>query len=315
MAVAGQELIHGFGESELQIHHPAVAEDHDKEAQASARRSDLDRPELTPVHLSAFSGSKLQHEKGGFARRPELAHQFLEDGIATGIALLPELLQDLLSCEGVALEHGHDLPLEGIELTWPLRSLPGLVASLMDPLVDGLGIELQLLGDLGNFQEFLVMETADLAEGLIVDQPKKIQSEENGISNRRFSSTFIPPLTGPPHSKSIPASQQCRLPARLSSLTEDGHPSAAARAPAGEQPRPGGWFFENGEGEIQDRRKVGKRSRVSLLLLVAPGGALIALVRCDGISVDLTHRWGALFVETEVPGQLQERHAYGEGRP
>jgi len=27
------------------------------------------------------------------------------------------------------------------------------------------------------------------------EQPKKIQSEEDRISNRRFSSTFIPPLT------------------------------------------------------------------------------------------------------------------------
>jgi hypothetical protein len=75
----------------------------------------------------------------------------------------------LLSGIGVTFEHGHDLALEGVELTWPLGSLPGLVAGLIDPLVDGLGIELQLLCDLGNFQALLIMETTDLAEGLIVN--------------------------------------------------------------------------------------------------------------------------------------------------
>ena len=40
-------------------------------------------------------------------------------------------------------------------------------------------------------------------EELSSEEAKKIQSEETGISNRRFSSTFIPPLTAAKAPKAI----------------------------------------------------------------------------------------------------------------
>ncbi|MPN48613.1 hypothetical protein SDC9_196223 [bioreactor metagenome] len=39
MAVAGQELIHGFREGELHIDHTAVTKDHDKEGEPAAGRT------------------------------------------------------------------------------------------------------------------------------------------------------------------------------------------------------------------------------------------------------------------------------------
>src|SRR5581483_4396519 len=59
--VAGEELLHALGESELHIHEPAVAQDHNKEAQPAPDGADRDGAKATPVHLGALSSGKLQH--------------------------------------------------------------------------------------------------------------------------------------------------------------------------------------------------------------------------------------------------------------
>jgi|GEM_PF-3230974 len=47
--------------------------------------------------------------------------------------------------------------------------LPVLVGRPVDPLLDGLGIEIEGGGDLGGFEALHIVELAQLAEGLVVD--------------------------------------------------------------------------------------------------------------------------------------------------
>src|SRR5205823_3436443 len=87
MTMAGQEVVHGLGEGELDIEHRAVTEHHEEEGEPAAARTHWDRAVLAPVHLSAFSRGKLQHEKGRFADRTDQPHIVLEDAISASIAL------------------------------------------------------------------------------------------------------------------------------------------------------------------------------------------------------------------------------------
>jgi hypothetical protein len=58
MSMRGEEMFHRLRQREFQIHHAAVAQHHDEEAQASPGRSNSDRSVFTPIDLGAFSGSK-----------------------------------------------------------------------------------------------------------------------------------------------------------------------------------------------------------------------------------------------------------------
>src|SRR5205807_6920118 len=91
--VTAQELLHTFGEGELEVHESAVAQHHDKEAQAPSRRADGKGAEVAPVDLGTFAGSELQHQKGGLAGRTNLADKLLKNGVAAGVAPLTQLLE------------------------------------------------------------------------------------------------------------------------------------------------------------------------------------------------------------------------------
>src|SRR5208283_4846915 len=64
VGVGGQEVLHGLGEGELDIHHAAVTEHHDEEAEAAGGVAHGDGAELAPVHLGAFAGSEVQGQEG-----------------------------------------------------------------------------------------------------------------------------------------------------------------------------------------------------------------------------------------------------------
>ncbi len=85
----------------------------------------------------------------GLAPGTDLADELLEDAVAAGVTLLLELLEDLLRGVGMALEQGCDLAFEGVEFAGAALALALLVSWALDPLLDRLGIELQLGGDLG----------------------------------------------------------------------------------------------------------------------------------------------------------------------
>jgi hypothetical protein len=123
-------------------------------------------PQSTWAHSP---GGELQGEESGFSDRADLADELLEDGVAAGVALGLELLEELAGGVGMTFEQGGDMALEAVELAGARSLGPRLVLGLVDPLLDGLGIEVKGLGDLGDFESLLIMELAQAAEGLVVD--------------------------------------------------------------------------------------------------------------------------------------------------
>ena len=60
--MARQEVFHGLRDGACPIEHAAVAQHHDKEAQAAARLPDFHRAEGAPITLGTLAGSKRQFD-------------------------------------------------------------------------------------------------------------------------------------------------------------------------------------------------------------------------------------------------------------
>ena len=113
--MTGQEMLHGLGDGELEIHHATVAEDHDKEAEPAAGITDGNGAVRAPVDLGALAGSKGEFEEGRSSPGADFAHIVLEDGIAAVKPFLPDALQDLDGGVRMGLEHLQDGAFEGVE--------------------------------------------------------------------------------------------------------------------------------------------------------------------------------------------------------
>src|SRR5438445_13862907 len=109
VAMTAEELFHALRKGKLDINHAAVAENHDKEAQATAGRAHGDGTVIAPIDLGAFAGGKLQHQEGGLAHRAHQADKLLEDAVATTVPLSFELLEQLLGGVAMALQQRYDL--------------------------------------------------------------------------------------------------------------------------------------------------------------------------------------------------------------
>jgi hypothetical protein len=91
--VATKKMLHGLGNGELHIHHPAMAQHHDKKTQSAPGITDRHRLECPPVHLGAFSRSEGQLQKSLLLPGSDLANIVFYDGVAAGKALLADLLK------------------------------------------------------------------------------------------------------------------------------------------------------------------------------------------------------------------------------
>ena len=58
LLMAGKKVFPSLRDCELEVHHPAVAKDHDKEAEPSAAFAYPDYTKGTPIDLGALAGSK-----------------------------------------------------------------------------------------------------------------------------------------------------------------------------------------------------------------------------------------------------------------
>jgi len=97
MLVTGQKVFEGFGQGELQIHLATERQHHHEKGEPTLGGSDRNRSRATPVHLGAFSGGEVQGQESGLAPRTHLADERLDDGVSALIAVLSDLLQNLLS--------------------------------------------------------------------------------------------------------------------------------------------------------------------------------------------------------------------------
>ena len=119
--VTREEVFHGLRDGELDIHHAAVAQHDDKEAQASTCLPHGHRAEGAPIDLGTLAGSKGQFEKSGLAFGSHRAHVGFDDGVTASKALLAQALKDLRSAIGVFVQHLDNLGLKRSEYTGPWR--------------------------------------------------------------------------------------------------------------------------------------------------------------------------------------------------
>ncbi len=170
--MAGQEMFHGLRDGELEIHHAAVAEDHDKEAEPAAGITHGNGAVRAPVDLGALARCKGQFEERRSSAGADFAHIILEDGVASVEAFLSEALEDLDGGVGMALQHLQDGAFEGVELAGAFCRFPGHESMLCQPLGDRAGIEFQFPGDLGRGKGSLLMVMFDFAEEFEVDHDR-----------------------------------------------------------------------------------------------------------------------------------------------
>ena len=169
VGVAGQEVFHGLRERKLDVQQAAVAEHHDKEAQAAAGVAHGDRTELPPVHLGTLAGGKGQRQEGRSVRRANVVDVLLDDGDAAGVAGLAEAQEDLGGGVGMVGQPADDLRLEGVEFAGLGDDLPWPELAHGQPLGDGAFVQVQFAGDLGRRQMVVLLVVFDLAVELVVD--------------------------------------------------------------------------------------------------------------------------------------------------
>src|SRR6266849_3391742 len=102
----------------------------------------------------------------------------------------------------MTFEHRHDLAFEGIQLAGPPAGAPPLVTRTVHPLLRSLEVQVQLGGDLGGAQVFLVGQLLDLAEGLVADHGVPTVAGLDRSTRRRMSAA------------------DCTSPARFSALAK-----------------------------------------------------------------------------------------------
>ena len=112
-----EEVLYGFGQGELDIHHPAIGQHHHKKGEPPHGAIHRDHAEGPPIHLGAFAGHELEFDVGGMFRGVYLTDVILEDGIAALKALGPEFLKHLLGTVGMFAQPCGDLLFERVQFT------------------------------------------------------------------------------------------------------------------------------------------------------------------------------------------------------
>lgn len=156
---------YAFGESELDIHHSAVTEHHGEKAEASTGGTHGDGADC-PSPPGRISRGELQHQVGGMAQWPDLPDKLLEDAIAAGIALRPQLLDELLCGVGMTFQQRDDPGFKRVQFAGAFGPFAGLIVRSLDPFVDGLEINSSSAASSG-LQSLLLVELAQAAVGFV----------------------------------------------------------------------------------------------------------------------------------------------------
>ena len=139
-------------DGELDVHHAAVAQHQDEEAQLPAGIADIDRAVLAPVHLGGLSGLEVQRQERRRLVRAHLVHVLAHDADTAGEAVLAQALEDLRGAVGVVLEPLPDERLEGVELARARRRSAWSEGGFVEPEAYGLRVQGELSGDLGEVE-------------------------------------------------------------------------------------------------------------------------------------------------------------------
>lgn len=158
--MAGEEVLHGLGHGEFDVHPAAVAERHDKETNAARGFAHPDGTVGPPIDLSAFAGGKGELMEGLLPFRADLADEFLHRDIAACKALLPEALKDLSGGIWVRFHHFYHRILERVELAGVPDRFAWQELLGSKPPSHGAFVKAQLPGDLAGFEPLLLMQVA-----------------------------------------------------------------------------------------------------------------------------------------------------------
>ena len=164
-----EKMFHGLGHGELQVHQAAVAQHHDKKAQAPPRLSDGDRTVFAPVHLGGFTGFKRQLQKGWCRSGSDASHIVSNNGDTTIKTTLLESLVDLGSTVGMCFQPGNDLLFMRIQFAGSSYAMSRLITWRVQPAANSLLIDTQGLSDLLSGKMAFMAVLFDLAVGLIAN--------------------------------------------------------------------------------------------------------------------------------------------------
>ena len=149
IVMAAEEVFHGLRYGELDVQQTAVAKYHDEEAQTPPGVTDINRTELTPVHLGTFPRRKGQGEERRRAFRwPHDTQVVAQDRDTASVALFAQLRVDLYGAVGVAFKQALDDRFIGIELAGARLRLPLSEVCLCQPVDNRAYIQAKLPCDL-----------------------------------------------------------------------------------------------------------------------------------------------------------------------
>ena len=167
--MAAEEVLHGLGDGELDVHQAAVAQHHDEEAQAASGVADRDRAVVTPVDLGALAWGEVQGEEGGGTHRTHALEVVLDDGGAADVAGLAQAVEDLRGAVGMVLEQAADIGLVRVELAGARTGEPGAEPGFVEPAAHRASVERHRVGDLGDGELLDAMQMLDALEGGVID--------------------------------------------------------------------------------------------------------------------------------------------------
>ena len=167
--VAAEEVFHGLGDGELEVHQAAVAQDHHEEAQPSPGVADIDAGVVPPVDLGGLAGGEVQGQERWRTHWAHPLEVVLHDGGAAVVADLAQAVQDLRATVGVVFEEAADIALERVELAWPRRGDSGPELGFVEPTAHGAHVERDGVGDLGGGELLGTVQMLDPLEGGVID--------------------------------------------------------------------------------------------------------------------------------------------------
>ena len=182
--VAAEEVFERLRDGELHIHHAAVAEYQDEEAQLPARVADVHRSVMAPVHLGALAGLEVQGQEGRRRFRPHLLHVLAHDADAARVPGIPQALEDLRAAVRVVLEPLPDERLVGIELARSRRRLARPERRFVEPVADRARVQRQAPGDLRDVERLGLVQMMDAAVSGVVDHEAALGSRNRSASRR-----------------------------------------------------------------------------------------------------------------------------------
>ena len=167
--MAAEEVLHGLGDGELEVHQAAVAEHHHEEAQPPAGVADVDAGVVTPVDLGALTGGEVQGQERGGAHRADPLHVVLDDGHAPVVAGLAQAVEGLRGAVWVVLEQSADVALVGVELARARWGGTGSELRLVKPAAHRARVHRHRVGDLGDGELLDVVQMLDALIGRVID--------------------------------------------------------------------------------------------------------------------------------------------------